>query len=65
MARLVSERFSADVAVRRGPTERELAAIEAIHRAVEFNPHVPAYLLEQKRYVSTLVKLLKWTQTLA
>ena len=50
MARMISDKFNAEVTVRRGPTEKEVKAIEAIHRAVEFNPHVPAYLLEQKRY---------------
>ena len=54
MARMISDKFNAEVTVRRGPTEKEVKAIEAIHRAVEFNPHVPAYLLEQKRYFSAL-----------
>lgn len=34
-------RFSPDLASRRGLNAAELSAVEAIHRAVEFNPHVP------------------------
>jgi hypothetical protein len=34
-------RFSPDVASKRGLTAAEMSAVEAIHRAVEFNPHVP------------------------
>lgn len=34
-------RFSPDIASKRGLTTAEMTAVEAIHRAVEFNPHVP------------------------
>lgn len=47
-ARSVSDKFSPDIASRRGLSPTEMSAVEAIHRAVEFNPHVPKYLLEMK-----------------
>jgi hypothetical protein len=34
-------RFSPDIASKRGLTAAEVSAVDAIHRAVEFNPHVP------------------------
>ena len=40
-ARQVSDKFCPDVASKRGLSTSEMNAVEAIHRAVEFNPHVP------------------------
>ncbi|XP_074044546.1 suppressor of tumorigenicity 7 protein-like isoform X3 [Macrotis lagotis] len=43
--RTVSDRFSPETASRRGLSTAEINAVEAIHRAVEFNPHVPKHFI--------------------
>ncbi|KAM8976452.1 suppressor of tumorigenicity 7 protein-like [Pelodytes ibericus] len=58
-ARAVSEKFSPETASRRGLTTSEMNAVEAIHRAVEFNPHVPKYLLEMKSLIMPPEHILK------
>ncbi|KAL5477995.1 hypothetical protein EMCRGX_G024868 [Ephydatia muelleri] len=50
-AKAIGEKFSPDLVSRRGTTQGEMAAVEAVHRAVELNPHVPKYLLELKGIV--------------
>ena len=55
-ARAVADKFSADVAGRRGLSGSEMTAVEAIHRAVEFNPHVPPYLLQMRSIILVRMK---------
>ena len=50
-ARQVADKFSPDIASKSGLNPAEMHAVDAIHRAVEFNPHVPQYLLEMKSLV--------------
>lgn len=50
-AKSVGEKFCPDMVAKRGPNPSEMAAVDAIHRAVELNPHVPRYLLELKSLI--------------
>ena len=50
-SRAVADKFSADIVGRRGLSGSEMTAVEAIHRAVEFNPHVPPYLLQMRSII--------------
>ncbi|XP_016111441.1 suppressor of tumorigenicity 7 protein-like [Sinocyclocheilus grahami] len=52
-ARAVSDKFSPEAASRRGLSTAEMNAVEAIHRAVEFNPHVPKIGLQSAQPLRT------------
>uniref|UniRef100_A0A8K9WU51 Suppression of tumorigenicity 7 n=1 Tax=Oncorhynchus mykiss TaxID=8022 RepID=A0A8K9WU51_ONCMY len=59
-ARAVSDKFSPEAASRRGLSTAEMNAVEAIHRAVEFNPHVPKQDNIHWSYCSWLLSGTQW-----
>lgn len=50
-ARAVADKFAMEYSAKRGLSQAESNAVEAIMRAFEYNPHVPAYLLEMKSMI--------------
>lgn len=58
-ARNIGDKFSPEQIAKRGLSMSEMQAVEAIHRAVEFNPHVPKYLLEIKKLIFPPEHILK------
>lgn len=51
-------RFSPETASRRGLSTAEINAVEAIHRAVEFNPHVP----KVRHFMTKILLLFKFNK---
>lgn len=57
--RPICDKFCVEVTSKKGLTALQFTAVEALQRAVEFNPHVPQYLMEEKPIILPPEHLLK------